>query len=436
MNLLAHRDPGVSRRAGLGVGGGGGGDRLIGCAAAIAVGVASGLACVSVRLFYRLLQWIFVGSAGMLSQAAAGLSPERRVLTPMLGAGCATLVLWAVRRWGGGGPFVEYVEAVRFEEGRIPFRSTLWRTLSSAFSVATGAAIGREGSMIQFATAVSSWVGERAPLGRVPLARMVAYGAAAAVAAAYQAPLAAVFFATEIVLGRWDWEELPPLLLASTAGWLVSCGLLGGGPLFAAGAGQLLSWQALWALPLALLLGALGPVYQALLRSLRFAGRWPLALLWGGLVVGGLSLLQTEVWGNGDAALLHLLHGSPALSGVVVVLVLRLVATSFCVGTGTVGGVFTPTVFVGGALGLAAGHLLQMGHPVVLAIVGMSALLGAVTRAPLMAALMAVELTGRWELLVVLLPLNLIADRLAQRISPHSLYAIATPTPMEELAVS
>jgi CIC family chloride channel protein len=433
MTLLARRDRGVGVGVGLGVGLG---DRLMAGLGAIAVGLASGLACVGVRLLYRLLQWIFVGSAGLLSQAAAGLSPERRMLTPMLGAACATLVLWAVRRWGGGKDFVEYVEAVRFEEGRIPFASTLWRTLSSAFSVATGAAIGREGSMIQFATAVSSWVGARAPFGRVPLARQVAYGAAAAVAAAYQAPLAGVFFATEIVLGRWDWEELPQLLLASTAGWLVSCTLLGGGPLFAVSGGHLLSWQALWALPLALALGALGPVYQAMLRSLRFAGRWPLALVWGGLVVGGLGLLHTEVWGNGDAALLHLLQGSPALSGVVAVLALRLLATSFCVGTGTVGGVFTPTVFAGAALGLVAGNLLQIGHPVLLAIVGMSVLLGAVTRAPLMASVMAVELTGRWELLVLLLPLNLVADRLARRISPHSLYAIATPTPMEEVALS
>jgi chloride channel protein, CIC family len=431
MILVAQRSSRVDRWAGVGLG-----NRLIGWAGAVAVGLVSGLACVGVRLFYRLLQWIFVGSAGLLPQAAAMLSPERRVLTPMVGAVFAMLVLWAVRRWARGPEFVEYVEAVRFEEGRIPFGSTLWRTLSSAFSVATGAAIGREASMIQFAAAVSAWMGAQAPFRRVSLARQVAYGAAAAVAAAYQAPLAGVFFATEIVVGAWVWEELPPLLLASTAGWLVSSRLLGGGPLFAVSAGHLISWQALWALPLALLLGALGPLYQASLRSLRMAARWPLALVWGGLVVGALSVLHTEVWGNGDVALLHLLQGSPALSGVAAVLVLRLVATTFCVGTGTVGGVFTPTVFVGGALGLVAGNLLQVGHPVLLALVGMSALLGAVTRAPVMAALMVVELTGRWELLVVLLPLNWIATGLAQRISPHSLYAIATPTPIEQVAVS
>jgi chloride channel protein, CIC family len=412
------------------------GNRLVAWAWAAAVGGASGLACVAVRLVYRMLQWVFVQHTGFLPEAAAALSPERRLLTPILGAIGATAVLWAVRRWSAPSEFQEYVEAVRFDDGRIPFRATLWRTLSSAFSVASGAAIGREGSMIQFAAAVSSWVGARVPGRTVPLAQQVAYGAAAAVAAAYHAPLAGVFFASEIVLGAWSWAELPPLLLASTAGWLASGLLLGWAPLFPVAGLLAISWPMLWAVPLALSLGVIGPLYQASLRSLRFASRWPAALLWGGLVVGVLSLRDTAVWGNGDVALIHLLTGAPALSAVAVILVLRLLATSFCVGTGAVGGVFTPTVFAGAAFGLAAGHLLQLTNPLLLAVVGMSALLAAVTHAPVMAALMAVELTGQWHLLPLLLILNLTACRIARSISSHSLYAIATPSPTDAVAVS
>src|SRR3984893_15420864 len=126
--------------------------------------------------------------------------------------------------------FEEYVEAVRLRNGRIPLLSTVWRTASSGFSVATGAAIGREGSMIQFAAAISSWVGERFPLRNLSLSRQVAYGAAAAVAAAYQAPIAGVFFAIEIVLSEWVWSDIPQLLLASGTGWFVGRLLLGGGP--------------------------------------------------------------------------------------------------------------------------------------------------------------------------------------------------------------
>jgi CIC family chloride channel protein len=118
------------------------------------------------------------------------------------------------------------------EDGRISFIPTLWRNASSAFSIATGAAIGREGSMIQFAAASCSWIGRRIPPGYFSLGRQVAYGTAA-VAAVYQAPFAGVFFAIEILLADWKVAELPELISASTTGWLVSSFLLGRGPLFA-----------------------------------------------------------------------------------------------------------------------------------------------------------------------------------------------------------
>ena len=396
----------------------------------ILLGLVSGLACVGVRLGFRMLQWVFVQHTGLLPEAAAQLGSFRRVLVPAAGALLATAVLFAARRWSRAAPFSEYVEAVRFDDGHIPFASTAWRTASSAFSVASGAAVGREGSMIQFASAVTSWCGHRVGGGKVSLASKVSYGAAAAVAAAYQAPLAGVFFALEIVLGGWQWTEVAPLLLASISGWLVSHALLGGGPLFAVPAH--LSWAGLgWTLPLALVLGILGPAYQKLLRSLAFLKRLPMPLVWGGLIVGLLSLVHPAVWGNGDVALLRTLQGAPIVSSVAVILIFRLIATTACVGAGTVGGVFTPTLFAGAALGLLAGTLLQVSQPVLLATVGMSAFLAGVTHAPWMAAFMAAELTGQWHLLPVFLLLNFIAKTVAGRISPQSLYAIATPTPTD-----
>jgi chloride channel protein, CIC family len=387
------------------------------------LGLASGLACVGVRLTFRLLQWLFVQHAGLLPHAAASLSPLRRVITPILGAALATAVLWAVKRWANPARFEDYVDAVRHSDGQIAFKPTLWRTISSAFSVASGAAIGREGSMIQFAAAVTSWLGRHSPLRSIPLARQVSYGAAAAVAAAYQAPLAGVFFAIEIVLGQWTWAEIPALALASTAGWLVSRLLLGAGPLFAVHAALPLNASSLWAIPVALILGCVGPAYQRLLLNAQVGRRLPTALLWGGLLVGLLSLLRPEVWGNGDVSLLETLAGTAGLTSVALLLLVRLLATTFCVGTGTVGGVFTPTVYAGASLGLGAGYLLHSGEPVLLAIVGMSAFLAAVTHAPVMASLMAIELTGQYHLLPLLLACSLAAWLAARSLSPLSLYA-------------
>jgi len=398
---------------------------------AVVLGAASGSACVAVRLFFRLLQWIFVQQTGMLPIAAASLSPARRILTPIIGAALATFVVWMMRRSEGKPRFEEYVEAVRLRNGRIPLLPTVWRTASSAFSIACGAAVGREGSMIQFAAAISSWVGERSPLRNLSLSRQVAYGAAAAVAAAYQAPIAGVFFAMEIVLGEWAWNDLPQLFLASGTGLLMSRLLLGAGPLFPVRGSLPMTQGLLWVLPLALVLGASGPAYQKLLHLSRAAKRLPFALLWSGLVVGVLSLIEPAVWGNGDFALLGILQNKTMLLGIVSMLACRLVATTFCVGTGTVGGVFTPTLFTGAALGLAAGHLLHNPEPAILAICGMGLLMAAVTHAPWMAALMAVELTGQWHLLAIILPCSLLASFIARKISHESLYAIASQEPTQ-----
>jgi Chloride channel protein EriC len=397
----------------------------------VTLGLVSGVACVSVRVAFRVLQWIFVQHAGSLPAAAAALSPARRLITPILGAACATAVLWAARKWSQAGECEEYVEAVRSQRGRIPFAPTLWRTASSAFSVATGAAIGREGSMIQFAAAVTSWVGARSPLQTLSLSRQVAYGAAAAVAAAYQAPTAGVFFALEIVIGEWTWAEVPLLALSSCAGWLVSRALLGGGPLFAIPNAIGITRDIFWAVPLALGLGLLALLYNRSLRGLRFVSRWPLALIWAGVLVGSLSLLHPAIWGNGDVALLQTFGASRTVSMTVSLLVLRFVATTFCVGAGTVRGVFTPTLFAGAALGLLSGQLLHLDQPVILAVIGMGAFLSAVTHAPSMATLMAVELTGQWHLFPVVLLCNLFAWIIARRLSCHALYAIATPEPAE-----
>ena len=396
---------------------------------ALTLGTASGLACVAVRLVFRCLQWIFTQSSGLLPEAASFLSPGRRLLTPGLGALCATIVLFAVKRWSRAESAVEYVEAVRVHNGNIPFTSTLWKTVSSAFSVATGAAVGREGSMIQFAAATTSWLGARARWTSVPLSRQVAYGTAAAVAAAYQAPVAGVFFALEIVLGEWAWAEVPQLALASVAGWLMSRLILGAGPLFGVPGAVSLTANALWALPLAVLLGVGGPIYQKLLRTFHFIGRWPLALVWAGLGVGLLGLSRTTVWGNGDLALMNVLKGDHALASVALVLALRLLATTLCVGAGTVGGVFTPTLFAGAALGLASAQLVHANIPIFLALVGLSTLLAAVTHAPFMAGFMAVELTGQYHLLPWLLLLNLLAWFVARSLSKRSLYAISSEVP-------
>jgi chloride channel protein, CIC family len=401
---------------------------------AVVLGAVSGLSCAGVRWTFGFLQWVFVRHRGSLPAAAASLSPGLRIAVPALGALLAMAVVWIERRWGFAGTFEDYVEIVRLRQQSISFVPTLWRTISSAYSIATGAAVGREGSMIQFSASVAGTFAQRFGADSRSLPLFVACGAAAAVAAAYQAPIAGVFFAIEIVIGSWSWAEIPPLVLAAFAGWLAGRPLAEPGPLFppmfakAIQPGFGLWDNAIWAVGITAVIGAISPLYQRWVRAFRFAAKWPLPLLWSGLAVGLLSTIQPEVWGNGDVALTHVLQ-SATLRSVVLILLLRLVATAFCVGTGTVGGVFTPTVFTGAALGWIGGYMMRAPEPVLLAVVGLSSLLGAVTKAPLMASFMAVELTGEWRLWPFLLVLTLFANAISSNLSSQLLYGIASTTP-------
>ncbi len=413
---------------------------------AATLGAISGAAATAVRLSFVGLQWVFTGSKGTLPTAAAGLPLWRRFLTPVIGALLATAVLTLRHRRAASldrepRPFVDYVEAGRKERGRIPLVPNLWRTGSSAFSIATGAAIGREGSMIQFSAAVTSGLQRRAcarwgwPCA-FPATLGVACGVAGGVATAYQAPIAAVFFAMEIALGAYRMEDLAPVSCAAVAGWLVSRTVLRDGPLYPVGTLPHLSLAPLLCLALlTVLIGCLGPAYQWLVRAFERLHHLPLSLAVGGAVVGGLSLLDPRVWGNGDEGLsaalgLHLSSsGAITWTTLLTLLVLRLLATSACVGAGTVGGVFTPTLFAGALLGAIFARVLPVGDPVIFALVAMSCLIAAATHAPLMATFMAVELTGEWHLLPLLFAANLLAWQVAKRLSPAALYAIATDRP-------
>ncbi len=415
--------------------------------AAVGIGALSAFAAASVRLGFRGLQWMLTGSTADLPLAAMQLPLPRRALTPIVGALLAMGVLYLQRLWRRLQPqeahkreeYVEYVEAVRRGQGFIPVPSNCWRTVSAAFSVASGATVGREGSMIQFAATMASacarWRGWLDGGDKAQLSLLVACGVAGGVTTAYNAPLAATLFAAEIVLGGLRWLELLPLGLAAGAGWLVSRAMLGGERLYPVHA--TVRWgPELWLLPLLAVVGGLaGPVYQGLLGSLQRARHLPLPLLWSGIVVGCLSLTEPRVWGNGDAGLRMALTiaslppGAAGGSPLARVLLLRLCASLACVWTGTVGGVFTPTLFAGSAGGALLAHSLPGGTTNLWAIAGMSFLVAAVTHAPLMSACMAVELTGNWTLLPLLLPLNFVSWWTARVLSPRAMYGIASQTP-------
>ena len=402
--------------------------------AAAAIGVLGALCTIGFREGVWLAERLVYGRSGSLVAIATALPWWARLLAPAAGGALAGLLLgWArqVPEHKRGG---DYMEAVVLGNGDLGVRASLLRALSSAATVASGGAIGREGPMVQLAALTGALFGRWRKLP-VPRRRLfVACGAAAGIAAAYNAPIAGALFVAEIVLRSLAIESLGPLIVAAVAANLVTGQLLDYAPVYHMQALQLRagSPQLLLA-ALGVAAGLLAPAYLALLDSGRaLFKRWsapPWAqLALGGLLVGALSLLSPAVWGNGYSVVNAMLQGDWLWQALLTVLALKLLAVCATVGSGAVGGIFTPTLFAGAVVGALFGNLCQWLWPGLIPVpaavaVGMGAFLAACTHAPLMSILMLFEMTESYSVIVPLMAACVLGYSISRVLRPQSIYA-------------
>lgn len=410
---------------------------------AVFIGLASALVVWLFRQSMYLLENVLLGEhGGSLVAAASALAPWRRVLTPAAGGLLAGLLLWSWQRATRQRPSAptDYMEAIETGDGRLDVPSSLVKSAASLIVVASGSAIGREGAMILLATVFASVFARRfTPDKEWKL--WVACGAAAGMASAYHAPLAGSLFIAEILFGSLILASLGPVVIAAVSALLMTHLLNGAqAPLYIVTLldPPLPSHYGLMAL-LGLTAGFAGPLILWLLaqssvmfRSLKLSP--PLQLALGGLIVGLLSLVTPTAWGNGYSVVQSFLSSPPSLLFVAGVLLCKLLAVMASSGSGAPGGVFTPTLFIGAALGLLFGQICGLwggGEPlmILLGLTGMASLLAATTHAPIMATLMICEMTGEFTLLPGLLLTCVIASTLSRWLRPQSVYRQSTLQP-------
>ena len=385
------------------------------------IGICGALASVAFREGARLLERLFTGQSQSLVQAAAQLAWWHRMIVPVIGGVLAGLVLYLLGRARSTTRAVDYMEAVLVGDGRIGFRATLVTAFSSLLTISSGGSIGREGAMVQLAAMFGSRLGllAHAPIPRLRL--MVACGGAAGIAAAYNAPISGALFVSEIILGSIAMETFGPLVVASVTSSATIHHILGYGPVYDVPPVHFASnYELIFYVMLGVILGHLAPPFLALLDLARAAfARLRLPLYWqlgvGGLIVGVISIYVPEVWGNGYSVVGTILHAQLAGLWLLTVLAAKLLATAATVGSRAVGGVFTPTLFIGCALGALYGGLLHHALPgfttvpAGYALVGMGGFLAATTHAPLTSILMLFELTADYQIVLPLMLASVVA---------------------------
>jgi len=379
------------------------------------VGFCGALASVGFREGIHLFEILFTGQSISLVHAASDLVWWHRALVPPIGGALAGLVLYLAGRGLSAVKPIDYMEAILVGDGKIGMRSTLSNSLSSLLSISSGGSIGREGPMVQLAAMLGSKLGllARAPVPRLRL--MVACGGAAGIAAAYNAPISGALFVSEIVLGSTAMESFGPLVVASVTASATAHRFLGYGPVFVVPHVQFASnWELVFYVVLGVLLGHLAPPFLGLLEyaKSRFA-RLRLPLYWqlglGGLLVGVISIFVPQVWGNGYSVVGNILGGELVGFWLLAVLASKVLATSATVGSGAVGGVFTPTLFIGCGVGALVGEVLHTlmpsitSVPAAYALIGMGGFLSATTHAPLTSILMLFEMTLDYDIVLPLM---------------------------------
>jgi CIC family chloride channel protein len=399
-------------------------------------GVAGALVTAAFREGIGLVQWLLVGHAGSLVEIARSLPWWGRLGLPALGGLAAGAVLALGARYAGQADIAGYMEVIARGGSKVALRQSLVRSGASLLTIASGGSIGREGSMAQLSALAASLLARLTHLAPERARLLVACGAAAGITAAYNAPIAGVFFITEIVIGSVAVDSLGPLVVASVVSNVAMRELPGYRPVYdippfpAVAGGELILFVLL-----GVVCGLLAPQFLHLFEVARTAFRrlrlpLPLQLAAGGLAVGAISIPVPEVWGNGYSVVTDIVQHTWPLQALLLVLVCKIAATALTVGSGAVGGIFTPTLFVGAVVGELAG---QVAHAVwpgpvaaasAYAIVGMGAMLAAATSAPLMAILMMFEMTLSYSVMLPLMLACVVAYFVGRASSEQSMYGV------------
>jgi chloride channel protein, CIC family len=392
-------------------------------AAAFAVGFRAALAFVLRHL----------GGASDVVSAMRGAPVWARLCLPALGGLLGGSLSIFVARARGGHGVSNVMEAIVLGKVDLPMRVTLLKSAASWLAIVSGGSIGREGPLIQFGGAAGKLVGDRLGLHADRTRILIAAGTAAGFAAAYNTPFAAVLFVLEVVTGVVVLDAILPALIATALATAITRAVVGAGPIYGQRAFQLGSPFELLAFAALGLFAAVGT--QAFMRILSFGEarfRDPrLTLPWrpalGGALAGSVVALIPEVAGNGYEPLNALLDARFSVGFVALLLLGKSLATTASVSSGNPGGVFTPTLLVGGTVGFLYASALaslgvQIGPPGGYALVGMAAATAASTHAPLMAAVMVFELSGDYAIVLPLVLATAISTLVSRKLRRDSIY--------------
>jgi chloride channel protein, CIC family len=382
---------------------------------AVLIGVFSGLAVVCFRM---AIEWVHLVSLG----SSMFPSVQRVLIVPAAGGLVVALLVIYVFPGARGSGVNQTKAAVYISNGYIPFNTVVGKFLLCAFSIGSGQSLGPEDPSLQMGAGMASLLGRRLNLSQEKVRLIAPVGAAAGLAAAFNAPISSVIFVIEEVIGTWSAGVLGAIVLAAVSAVVTMRSFMGPESLFRvppfriASAGELLAY---------VVLGVVGGGASLLfLKWLAYARpriqEWPRWTLYfqpatAGLVIGFIGIWLPQVMGAGYSVIDQALHGQFSWKLLLVLAALKIFATGLSFLSGTPGGMFAPSLFIGAMLGGAVGSIERhfvpglTGTVGTYALVGMGVFFAGFLRTPITSVFMVIEVSGSYTAILPIMIANLVA---------------------------
>ena len=394
----------------------------------ILIGILAGLAVVCFRIAFDVTRWVFFGS-GLVPSA------KRVLLIPgAVGLVIAFLVVRFFPRVRGSG-VNQTKSALYIYDGYIPGSTVLGKFITSALAIGSGQSLGPEDPSLQIGAGLASVIGRRLNLSRQNLRLIAPVGSAAGLAAAFNAPISAVLFVIEEVIGRWNAGVLGAVVLAAVSSVVVERWFLGAEPLFRTPGYRLASPGELLAYAILGVIGGLASmVFVKSIKLLRpLVQRLPtwtsyLMPAIAGLLIGVIALRFPQVMGAGYEYMDQAMHDQYTWEVLGILAGLKLLATVLSFSSGTPGGLFAPTLFIGAMLGGAVGGVERLLFPHftgpvgAYVLVGMGALFAGILRAPMTSVFLVLEISGNYAIILPVIISNALAYLISRSLQPTPIF--------------
>lgn len=415
---------------------------------ALVVGVSTGIGAVIFRYLIQAVAWI---GYDWIPSISPNDSKAYVVFVPAIGGLLVGLLVYFFAREAKGHGVPEVMEAVALRGGRIRPIVAVVKSLASSLSIGTGGSVGREGPIVQIGSALGSSIGQALNLSDDRISNLVACGAAGGIAATFNAPIAGVVFALEVILGgRFSVRYFSSVVVSAVAASVVGRIAFGDVPAFSVPTEY--GINSLWEFLLYPLLGVIAAVVGVIFVRLLYGtedlfDNWKRVPEWvkpaiGGMMLGIIALVYPvvtrvtwtgvpQIYNVGYDVIEGVLANHSVLTVVLALLILKLIATSLTLGSGGSGGIFAPSLFMGAMLGAAFALVMEAIFPGIpappgaYALVGMAAVFAAAAHAPITAVLILFELTGDYRIILPLMLTVVVATVLAQRmLKGESIYTL------------